>query len=47
MVCSEKCEMEGVIIGLEMSAEYFRDTVLWRMEISLRFAYFSVRADGK
>jgi len=23
MVCSEKCEMEGVLLGLEMSVEYF------------------------
>ena len=27
MVCSEKCEMEGVILGLEMSVEYLRCTV--------------------
>ena len=27
LVCSEKCEMEGVILGLEMSAEYLRGTV--------------------
>ena len=27
MVCSEKCEMEGVILGLQMSVEYLRHTV--------------------
>ena len=27
MVSSEKCEMEGVILGLEMSVEYFHCTV--------------------
>ena len=27
MVCSEKCEMEGVLLGLEMSVEYFSGTL--------------------
>jgi len=27
LVCSEKCEMECVILGLEMSAQYLRGTV--------------------